>query len=166
LTDSRIARQTVSANQGQTAVADPIEAAPWTIKAVPVETRQKAVKAANADGQTVGQFLVEAVNLLVEKRAGNLILPAGPDPTHNPLTPDQLTARIMAVAALQQSTAAMKQASGRATGKLTLTRCLGSLDQHMIEAEGLPPRPPRTIAGKANGQASTRTETAPATIEN
>lgn len=129
-------------------MADRPEAAPWTIKGMPVATRQQVIRAANADNQTVAQFLVEAVNLLIDKRAGNLVMPPQDTPEIAALTADQLTQRMIAVAALQQSTAALKQATGRATGKTTLLRCLASLEQRLYDAEG---RPPPRLSAKANG---------------
>ena len=56
----------------------------WTIKNMPVETRQKAVNAASSDGQSVVQFVTEVVLLLIDKRAGRYVLPPSPSRRQKP----------------------------------------------------------------------------------
>ena len=124
----------------------------WTIKGMPAAIRQKAVHAAGADGQTVAQFMSEAIELLIAKRAGDVVMPPAPPPA---LTPDQVTDRIMAVAALQQSMAALKAAKGRASGRDTARLALASLEHQLAEGVGIEPiriaRPSAFVAAPADG---------------
>lgn len=124
------------------------------VKGVRKSAWEAAKRGATQQGDSMGTWLSDAIDQRAIRDSDQVKPPAKNDGKKgNPaaLTPDQLTARIIAAAALQQSAAAMKQACGRTTGKGALMRVLSSLEQHVIEAEGLPPRRVRTIAGPSFG---------------
>lgn len=122
------------------------------VKGVRKSAWQAAKRGASQLDDSMGTWLSDAIDQRISRDANAVQAPANKDARQdNPdaLTPDQLTARILAVAALQQSAAALKQARIRGTGKAMLSTAQAGLVQRMIEAEG---EPPRQIAGKAVGQ--------------
>jgi hypothetical protein len=53
------------------------DAAPWTIKAVPVAVREKAVRYARMDGCTMAEWLTKAVETQAAKQDANQVIPPG-----------------------------------------------------------------------------------------
>lgn len=100
------------------------EKAPFTVKAFPVEARLRAGKAAAQRGESMGEWMARAVHVLADMEAGDRVYPPV-KPNGKPsgldgkpdLTEDQRTARIQALAAMMQGLAAVKTATGRASGK-------------------------------------------------
>ena len=126
-------------------MADQAGAAPWTIKSVPVETRQKAVKAAHAQDQTMAQWLVDAVNRLADRQAENQVIPPGkPAQNQQANLPDiDLAGLAAAISATGQALAATGQALAAAgtTPSKSLGREAAATLRHYIRAvRGLPSR--------------------------
>jgi hypothetical protein len=118
--------------------------ASWTIKSVPVATRLKAVNAARAQDQTMAEWLVDVIEAATSRQDQNEVIPPGkPDQISGkpPLSEDQRTARMLAVAAMMQGLAAVKTATGRASGRDVVMDAVWSLE---------PDR--RRIAGRGNGR--------------
>lgn len=131
-------------------MSDKPEATPWTIKSMPVEVRQKAVKAANAQDQTMAEWLVEAVNRLADQQANNLIMP--PDsgkPTGKPDTHTLPEFDLNGFAhAVNASVAAMVAAGGQPP--LSLGRdAVATVRYYARAARGLAPRQTKR---QTNGQ--------------
>lgn len=131
------------------------------VKRVSKRAWARAANAAYKNGKEArGSWLSRAMNMLADLEmgprefpperpgnpAGNLVGNSG-----NParLSPDQLTARMQAVAAMMQGLAAVRMATGRATGKKTVGLMLASLEERQSEAEGTPGA---RLIGKASGQ--------------
>ena len=125
------------------------------VKAVDFEAWDKARNSANKQGETMGIWLSRALITQVNLEAGPREFP--PDSSANPgrksanppLTPEQLTDRMNATAAMMQGLAAIKAATGKATGLRTVARALAAFEQRQIEAEGVPPA---RLVGKAIGK--------------
>lgn len=121
------------------------DAAPWTIKNVDILVRQKAVKAANAAGQTMGEWIAEMVDRVTDPHMAEVIPPGKPE-----MTEDQRTARMQAVAAMMQGLAAVKTATGRASGR----------DVVMQEVWALHRGETRRPNGQTNGQTTLQIDAA------
>jgi hypothetical protein len=88
------------------------------VKGVRKSSWNSATQAASLRKEPYGPYLSEALDLRLRFDAGEVKAP-GEDGNHQanpPLTEDQRTARIAALAALAQGIAAVKQHTGRATG--------------------------------------------------
>lgn len=88
---------------------------------------------ARQQGKNLGDVLSDAIDAYAR------IVDAGFGEPTEPLTPDQLTERMKAVAMLLQACAQMRDASGSATGKTVIIRSLRHLDARQVEAEGVVP---------------------------
>ena len=62
----------------------PEPAAPWTVKAVPVRVREKAVRYAKMDGVTMAEWLGRAVDTEANRQDGNQVIPPGNPPPASP----------------------------------------------------------------------------------
>jgi hypothetical protein len=114
------------------------ETAPWTIKAVSIETRQMAVKAAHAQDQTMAQWLGDAVVRLANQQAGNLVIPPGkPEAMPPAQLPDVDLAGL--AAAINASVAATLAAGGIPSRSLGRDAA-ATLRRYMRAARGLPER--------------------------
>jgi hypothetical protein len=125
-----------------------------TIKGILVEAWNAARDGAKKQDEPMNVWLARAIFNQVKLEAGLRELP--PEKPI-PLTPDQITARTLAVASFQQSVASMKAASGRATGISVLHRHLASLQARLDEAEGplmrtISAPKQRRLARQTNGQ--------------
>jgi hypothetical protein len=137
LTQANVQVNLPSKTIGQT-MADQSDTAPWTIKAVPVEIRQKAVKAAHAQDQTMAQWLVDAVNLLADRQAGNQVIPPGkpaPDVRANLSGID-----LPGLAAMVEATTHAAIAAGSAPPKSLSRDAAATTRAYMRAARGLPPK--------------------------
>jgi hypothetical protein len=129
--------------EGQT-MADQDTAAPWTIKAVTVQIREKAVRYARMDGCTMAEWLAKAVETQASKQDGNLVIPPG-KPETPPLPASSVD--LNAAAAVLQAMAAAASA-GLPVSKAA-TRDTVALIRERIRADrGLPPRQTRTQIGQ------------------
>jgi hypothetical protein len=54
---------------------DEADRAPWTIKAVPVGTRQSAVRAAAKRGETMGEWITRAVENQIAREENQVVIP-------------------------------------------------------------------------------------------
>ena len=118
------------------------------VKGVRKSSWEAARRGAAQRGDSMGAWLSDAIDRRISREARQIELPSEPARTP-PLTPDQLTQRIMAVAALQQSAAALKMARVRSTGRDAMRIAQESLAHEMDADRG---RPARTISGKARGK--------------
>lgn len=119
------------------------------VKGVRKPAWEAARRGAAQAGDSMGTWLSDAIDRRISHDATAIEGPAnnrGEVGNPDALTPDQLTARIMALAALQQSMAAMKTARMRSSGRGVLATVQASLVQRVIDAEG---EPVREIRGKA-----------------
>ncbi|WP_428485954.1 hypothetical protein [Rhodopila sp.] len=120
--------------------------APWTIKAVPIETRQKALKAAHAQDQTMAQWLTDAVDRLADQQAANLVIPPGKPEAKPAVTPDiDLADFAAAVNAAVGATLAAGGKPPKALGR----DAAAMIRQYARAARGLPPQRTR---GQTIGQ--------------
>ena len=119
-------------------MADQAGAAPWTIKSVPVETRQKAVKAAHAQDQTMAQWLVDAVNRLADRQAENQVIPPGkPAQNQQANLPDiDLAGLAAAISATGQALAAAGTTPSKSLGR----EAAATLRHYIRAVRGLPSR--------------------------
>jgi hypothetical protein len=129
--------------------------APWTIKSVPIEVRQRAVKAAHAQGQTMAQWLTDAVNRLADQQERNEVLEPHKAPLQ-PLSPDGLAMLMQSVGTMAQGVAAL--AGVKRAPKAEIKRAVALVDEHVRMAMGQPPRPSRQFVGKPSGQTSDQIE--------
>jgi hypothetical protein len=128
--------------------------APWTIKSVPIEVRQRAVKAAHAQGQTMAQWLTDAVNRLADQQERNEVLE--PRIRLQQLSPDGLATLMQSVGTMAQGVASL--ASVKRAPKAEIKRAVALVDEHVRMAMGQPPRPSGHFAGKPSGQTSDQIE--------
>lgn len=122
------------------------------VKGVRKPAWEAAKREAGQAGDSMGTWLSDAVEQRVSRNRDAVQPPA--NPAANPsdksgnlaMIEEQITARMMALAALQQSVAAMKAAGARSNP--TLTGARASLERM------LPAQPPRLtiVGGKANGK--------------
>ncbi len=110
--------------------------ASWTIKSVPVEIRQKAGKAANAQGQTMAQWLGDAVNRLADQQANNAVLP----PDAAPRTVALPSVDLAGLAAALTATVGAYAAAGRAPPLALGREASATLRRYMRGVRGLPDR--------------------------
>jgi hypothetical protein len=116
------------------------ETAPWTIKSVPIAIRQAAVRAAQAQDQTVAQWVSEAVSRLANQQAGNLVIPPDePDPAPIPAPGVDLTGLAAALNAAVSATLAAGGTPSKALGR----DATATLRRVMRAARGLPDRQTR-----------------------
>ena len=99
------------------------------VKGVRKNTWNTATQQASLRKEQYGRYLSDALDLRLRYDAGEVKPPGEEDnPQANPpLTPDQRTARIVALAELSKGIALLKQHTGRATGISTLSRELADL---------------------------------------
>jgi hypothetical protein len=100
------------------------------VKGVRLESWEKARRGWGQAGGSMGAWLSDAIDLRAAYEEGRVKPPGNP-----PMTAEQITARIHAVAALQQSAAAMKQAQLRGASR-ALKSVQTSLEVIIGEAEG------------------------------
>jgi hypothetical protein len=131
--------------------------APWTIKAVDVETRRLAVRCATRRGLTMPAWLETAVRNQASIEAGDqVILPEKPGQT--PALIGQTTAPAIDLGELARAVQAAQEiatAAGVAVPKDIARHTFGLLRARLRDARGLPPRMPRkprqtTIDHEAN----------------
>jgi hypothetical protein len=120
--------------------------APWTIKAVPVETRLKAVRAAQAADQAMGEWIAEAVERMAHQQA-NMVLPPGKPPERDAPAPLPLI-DLPGLAAALQATAAMAAAAGVQPPRGLVREASATLRQYMRAARGLPDRQTNARSGR------------------
>jgi len=109
-------------------------AAPWTIKAVPVHVREKAVRYARMDGVTVAEWLARAVETEANRQDGNQIIPPARAtlPTPPALDLGTVAAALSAMAQAQAAGLPVSKAAGRETVAL--------IREHVRVGRGLPAR--------------------------
>jgi len=110
--------------------------ASWTIKSVPVETRQKAIKAAAFQGLTVGKWLIQAVNRQANIEQANEVIPPGePDRPAPAVTMPDFDPAAFA-AALNATVAACREA-GHAPPRSLALNASATMNRYMRAARGL-----------------------------
>lgn len=120
-------------------MSDDAETTTINVKGMPKMKWEAARRSAIQANDQMGTWLGEAIDCRIARDSGSV------KPANQPMTPEQLTARITAVAALQQSSAALKLARVRAPGSNMLRVALASLEQAIVHAEA---PPVRLITGK------------------
>jgi hypothetical protein len=118
--------------------ADKPDLANWTIKAVPVGTRLKAVRCAQAADQTVGEWIAEAVERMAHQQA-NMVLPPAEPPGRDAPAPSPWI-DLPGLAAALQATAALAAAAGMPPPRGLAREASATLRQYMRAARGLPDR--------------------------
>jgi hypothetical protein len=125
-------------------MANEENAAPWTIKAVPVHIREKAVRYARMEGVTMAEWLAKAVETQAEKQEGNQVqLPSKPTPSSLPSPTIDVSE---ATAALQSMAAAA--AAGLPISKAAVRDTVALIRDHVRVGRGLPPRQTRQQIGQ------------------
>lgn len=118
--------------------------ASWTIKAVPIETRRKALKAANFKGLTVGRWLIQAVDRQADLEAANEVIPPGkPERPEPPTLPD---IDLAGMAAAISATLAAYQAAGDEPPKALALNASATLNRYLRAARWLSPSKGRPVA--------------------
>lgn len=130
------------------------------VKSVRKPAWEAARRSAAKQDEPMGSWLSRACETLANLEAGPREFPPGglanpgqemANPTA--MTQDQLSARILAVAALMQGFAAVRNATGRAPGRRALVVAMRAIEQRQIAVDGLPDLARhRLIAGKAGGK--------------
>lgn len=129
---------------------DTNDTAPWTIKAVPINVREKAVRHARMDGVTVAEWLARAVETQANRRDGNVVIaPRKPEASLESALAaiDQgfkVAAMLQAMAAVQSSGLPVSKAAARDTVRLLRSR--------VREAGGLPALKSRQTGGQTRRQ--------------
>src|SRR3954467_7703423 len=125
-------------------MANEENAAPWTIKAVPVPIREKAVRYARMEGVTMAEWLTKAVETQAERQEGNQVIPPGqPEPVSLPSSTVHLGE---AAAALQAMATAAS--AGLPVSKAAVRDTVGLIRDQVRVGRGLPPRQTRRHIGQ------------------
>jgi hypothetical protein len=125
-------------------MADQDPAAPWTIKAVPVQVREKAVRYARMEGCTMAEWLTKAVETQADRQDGNqVILPGKPEPTPLPSPTVDLKDAAAALQALAQAASA-----GLPVSKVAAREAVSLIRAHIRVGQGLPSRQTRRQIGQ------------------
>jgi hypothetical protein len=125
-------------------MADQESSAPWTIKAVPVAVREKAVRYARMDGCTMAEWLTKAVETQANRQDGNQVIP--PDKPGETALPVLSVGLGEAAAALQSLATAAS--AGLPVSKTAARETVALIRAHIRVGRGLPPRQTR----RQNGQ--------------
>src|SRR3954447_26090145 len=125
-------------------MADQEPATPWTIKAVPVQVREKAVRYARMEGCTMAEWLTKAVETQADRQDGNqVLLPGKPEPTPLPSPTVDLGEAAAALQALAQAASA-----GLPVSKAAAREAVSLIRAHIRVGQGLPPRQTRRQIGQ------------------
>jgi hypothetical protein len=124
-------------------MADQEPATPWTIKAVPVQVREKAVRYARMEGVTMADWLAKAVETRANQQDGNLVIPPGKSELEV-VTPSVTLGD--AAAALHALAAAAS--AGLPVSKAATRDTVALIRQHIRVGRGLPPRQTRPQIGQ------------------
>jgi hypothetical protein len=116
------------------------------VKGVSTTSWSNARAAAARADVAMGAWLSKAIDEYVNAETGPTTSTEHP---HLHLTPEQLTDRISAVAALLQAQAALKAATGKVTGRAMASAVIEGLKQAQ---QGLLPPPQRTVRGFTSGK--------------
>ena len=118
------------------------ESAPWQIKAMPVSTREKAVRYARMRGETMAEWVSRAVDTQASIEDGDRVLPPGePEQTTQVAGPD-LHALAAALQTMQEARA-MAEAAGLPVPRSLARAAFALVRQSARKARGLPPLAPR-----------------------
>lgn len=109
--------------------------ASWTIKSVPIETRQKAIKAAAFKGLTVGKWLIQAVDRQANIEQANEVIPPGKPDKPPPVTMTDFDPAAFA-AALNATVAACREA-GHAPPRSLAINAAATFNRYARAARGL-----------------------------
>ena len=126
-------------------MADHDQAAPWTIKSVPVHIREKAVRYAKMDGCTMAEWLARAVETEANRQAANAVIPPG-QPEQTASLPVPAVSLGDAAAALQSL--AQEAAAGLPVSKAAARDAVALIRAHIRVGRGLPPRQTRAQNGQ------------------
>ena len=132
--------------KGQTMADTTGQTAPWTVKAMPVHIREKAVKYARMDGVTVAEWLTRAVETQANRQDGNQIIPPGVPQAPAPSALDLGTVAV----ALQAMAAAA--GAGLPVAKAAAREAVAVMRLQMRFARGLPARQTRLKIGQTMSQ--------------
>src|SRR3954468_3125360 len=124
-------------------MADQETSAPWTIKAVPVHIREKAVRYARMDGCTMAEWLAKAVETQANQKEGNLVMPTGKPDQRAPSPSVDLADAAAALQALASAASA-----GLPVSKAATRDTVALIRDHMRVGRGLPPRQTRLKIGQ------------------
>ena len=132
--------------------------APWTIKAVPVATREKAIRHARMDGVTVGVWLARAVDTQADRQDAIEVIPPG-RPDRETGKPEAPTVSLADAAAALQALAAAATA-GLPVHHAVVTATTTMIRRHMRVRRGLPAGQTQRKIGQTISQGHGNTETA------
>lgn len=118
------------------------QTAPWTIKAVPVAVREKAVRYARMDGVTMAEWLTRAVQTEANRQDGDAVI--GP---RDAAPPPALSVDLGGVAAVLQAMAAAA-AAGLPVTKVAVRETVTLVRDQVRAARGLPARQTRRAIGQ------------------
>ena len=159
------------ADRGRAMADEAAVTASWTIKAVPVDVRKRAVACAAKQGQTMAEWLARAVATQANLEAGDRILPplvpgldaaprhlppgdrfampaeSLPAPREHPAAAAAPVVGGMAeLAELMRVTVEVGRAGGVAVPKTVARQAFALVGEQLRAARGLPLRPRRTLA--------------------
>jgi hypothetical protein len=112
-------------------MVEPSERAPVNIKGVREASWATAKRLSRQQTKTLGDVVSDAIDTYAR------IVDSGFGEPAEPLTPDQLTERMKAVAMLLRACAQMREATGSAHGKTVIMRAVRHLDARQVESEGV-----------------------------
>lgn len=113
------------------------------VKGVRKSSWEAAKRGATQSGISMGAWLSDQIDQ-AERMAREGVQPPRPQ-----LTPEQLTARMEAIAALMQAQAALKSATGRASYKGVITQAARSLEDELDGARMANPGKERRFLGQS-----------------
>lgn len=126
---------------------EPADKAPWTIKAVPIETRKLAGACAVKAGETMAEWLARAVRNQASLEAGERVIPPGKPasgaPAVYPATHAVPPVNLRELAEAVQAATGIAQAAGVAVPAALARDALAAVRSQLRAARGLPPVQPR-----------------------
>ncbi len=131
-------------------MSDQPESMPWTIKSVPAEIRQRAVRAAKQAEQTMGEWISAVVNHATDPHTANRVIPPGKR-AHRPPAPLPDIDLPGLASAITATVLALKEA-GEEVPKGLGADASRTIRAYMRAARGLPERQTRGPTVRLNGQ--------------
>ena len=140
--ESRMSQDEAQAAKGKKSDNKPGETT-INVKHVSAKAWQRAKEAAGRNGEDLGPWVSRACNLLADMEVGGReFVPGQPV---NPMSHDQLTARISAAAELLKGFAAVQAAAGHGVGRSTVSKVMTTLKQLQVDNEPVKPTKPKAL---------------------
>jgi hypothetical protein len=132
-------------------MSDHPESMPWTIKNVPADIRQKAVRAAKQAEQTMGEWITDQVNRATDPHTANQVIRPGRRAANRPPAPLP-DIDLPGLASAINATVTALQAAGEEVPKGLGGEASKTIRAYMRAARGLPERQTRGHTVGLGGQ--------------